>query len=702
MAQKESRMNDMRLQHMEQLGKTRSERPLPDNWRPLTEPELSILKANQNLSDNWSNLKVTEGFNPNLVSNCKFHGQVRIGRLTDRVIAYHSLILPVGLYSSTIVSCIIGDNVALHNLGYISNFIVEDCCMIFNINEMITTEHAKFGNGILMRGESEDNRIWLEIANENGGRKILPFVGLVPADAWLWSKFRDDAELMRRMKEMTDRIHNPGPGNFGRIGRESVIKNSRSLKDVMIGPHTYIKGANKLKNLTINSSAARSSQIGEGCELINGIIGYNCRVFYGVKAVRFVLCDNSRLKYGARLINTVLGPNSTVSCCEVLNSLIFGSHEQHHNSSFLCASVLKGQTNVASAATIGSNHNSRAPDGEIVADRGFWPGLAVSLKHNSRFAAFILIAKGSYPAELDIPLPFTLVSNSHDSKNLLLSPGYWFHHNMYALARNTAKAEARDEREEKFSEYDWLAPDTVDQMRLGLKIMESWAEEAAEVKDGAYPSGAVLLASKLNPVLYAAESYEVEASSRPVRILHAGRAWNDFHRLIRFYVVRTLLDTASPHTPAAPATSLDPWVNLGGQLSTRPRLAELISLIKSGEIQDWPSLHLHYRRLSQNYAIDKQSHALALLQEILGSSTAPEPSDITPALITEAIQTAAFILEGIRRSRLKDYQRHFRNITYDSPDERDAVIGPYRQDAFIQQAARNLSLLQDKLKIYLQ
>jgi len=695
-------MNDIHLQHMKQLGKTRSEHFLPDNWRPLTESELSVLKANHNHSDNWSNLEVAEGFNPNLVRNCNFCGEVRIGKLANRVIEYHSLILPVGLYSSTIVSSIIGDNVALHNLAYISNFIVEDCCMVFNVNEMVTTEYAKFGNGILMRGESEDNRIWLEIANENGGRKILPFVNLKPADAWLWSKFRDDAELMRRMKEMTDRIHNPEPGNFGRIGKESVIKNSRSLKDVMIGPHTYINGANKLKNLTISSSAVRPSQIGEGCELINGIIGYNCRVFFGVKAVRFVLCDNSRLKYGARLINTVLGPNSTISCCEVLNSLIFGSHEQHHNSSFLCASVLKGQTNVASAATIGSNHNSRAPDGEIVADRGFWSGLATSLKHNSRFAAFTLIAKGSYPAELDIPLPFTLVSNSHDSKNLLLSPGYWFHHNMYALARNTAKAETRSECEENFSEYDWLAPDTVDQMRLGLKIMESWAEEVAEVKDGTYPSGADLLASKPNPVLFASESYKIEASHRPVRILHAGRAWNDFHRLIRFYVVRTLLATDSPRIPTIPAVSFEPWVNLGGQLSTRPRLVELISQIKSGEIQDWSSLHRHYRRLSQNYAIDKQSHALALLQEILGSSTIPKPSNITPALITEALQTAAFILEGVRKSRLKDYQKHFRNITYDSSDERDAVLGPYHQDVFIQQAAHKLSVLRNKLKIHLQ
>ena len=99
---------------------------------------------------------------------------------------------------------------------------------------------------------------------------------------------------------------------------------------------------NKLKNLTIRSSVVEPTQIGEGCELVNGIIGFGCRVFYGVKAIRFVLGNNSSLKYGARLIHSVLGDNSTISCCEVLNNLVFPAHEQHHNNSFLIATLVMG------------------------------------------------------------------------------------------------------------------------------------------------------------------------------------------------------------------------------------------------------------------------------------------------------------------------------------------------------------------------
>ena len=224
---------------------------------------------------------------------------------------------------------------------------------------------------------------------------------------------------------MTNAVFTKRRGTYGSIGDGSVLKSNGVIKDVALGESSYVKGANKLKNLTINSREDARTQIGEGVELVNGIIGFGCKIFYGCKAVRFVMCDNSSLKYGARLIHSVLGENSTVSCCEILNNLIFPAHEQHHNTSFLIASLVKGQSNMAAGATVGSNHNSRAPDGEIEAGRGFWPGLCTSVKHSSRFASFCLLAKGDYRYELDIPFPFCLVDNDYKQDRLVLIPAYW-------------------------------------------------------------------------------------------------------------------------------------------------------------------------------------------------------------------------------------------------------------------------------------
>jgi hypothetical protein len=379
--------------------------PNGNEYRKLSALEIEVLVRNRNTSDDWNMIFVSAAFNPELVKNCKFFGLTRIGKLEPFYLEFHNLRLPVGLYNSTIISCDLGNNVCIENVNCLSHYIIGNDVMIANVNELASTATAKFGNGILFEGEDEKIRVWMEICNENGGRSVIPFDGMLPADAYLWSKFRDKEPLMQKFKEFTDSRFSKQRGRYGSIGDRTVIKNCSIIKDVLIGSDAYLKGANKLKNLTINSDENRSSQIGEGCELVNGIIGYGCRIFYGVKAVRFMMAAHSQLKYGARLLNSYLGHNSTISCCEVLNSLIFPAHEQHHNNSFLCASLLMGQSNMAAGATVGSNHNSRSADGELIAGRGFWPGLCVSLKHNSKFASFTILAKADFPAELNLPIP---------------------------------------------------------------------------------------------------------------------------------------------------------------------------------------------------------------------------------------------------------------------------------------------------------
>ena len=710
-------MSQVRITPLETIGDafpaaaTRPAPPRPyppgttaDDWRPLTAGEIAALGAGGNRADDWRNIEVSHDFNPERIRDCRFYGHVRIAAAAAICLEHNNLRLPAGLSHSTIIACDLGADIAVHNVAYMARMRIETHCILFEIDEIVTTGHAKFGNGVVMDGEDEAARIWLEIANENGGRKVLPFNGMLPADAWLWCKYRDDTRLMERFITMTAAVDPSTVGGFGVVGAGSVIKNSRTLKDVNIGPCTYIKGCNKLKNLTINSDEARATQIGEGCELVNGIIGYGCRVFYGVKAVRFILSDHSALKYGARLINAVLGPNSTISCCEVLNSLIFGAHEQHHNSSFLCASVLAGMSNMASAATVGSNHNSRAGDGEILADRGFWPGLSVSLKHNSRFAAFCLIAKGAYPNELHIPLPFCLVSNHEKSGALQLMPGYWFRYNMYALARNAAKTAARDQRtgERQQLEYHWLAPDTVDQMLTGRRILEHWAARSPQVASGEFPGGRALLESLDGPELFAGSPFAVESGNRPVRILYAGRAWRDYGRMIDLYAVQMLLSsgnadavsralsradqTRSSDGPAGIGQSgsapADPWVNIGGQLMRASALEELKTRVKSAQIADWPALHRAYHRIAADYEHQRIGHAAEVLAESRHAEVA--------SLLDEAVETARFIFQGIRESRRKDYENPFRNSVYDSRAERDAVLGPFEENAFIAEARREL------------
>ena len=592
------------------------------NFRQLTAHEIEILVKNDNSADSWNDIFVTDSFNPKLVKNNQFHGLIRIGDLENYYLEFHDIRQPVGIYNSQIISCDIGSNVSINNVNLLSHYIVRDEVILQNIHEMVTTSYAKFGNGIIKEGEEESLRVWIEVCNENGGRKIVPFNSMLPGDAWLWSRYRSREKLMNAFLEMTQREEDARRGFYGTVGTRSVLKHCRILKDVHVGSDAYIKGSNKLKNITINSNADSPTQIGEGVELVNGIVGFGCHIFYGVKAVRFIMDDYTNLKYGARLINSYLGSNSTISCCEVLNSLIFPGHEQHHNSSFLCASTIYGQSNMASGATIGSNHNSRGNDGEIIAGRGFWPGLCTSLKHNSLFASFNLLVKGSYPSEINNPLPFSLISNSEES--LIIIPAYWFAYNMYALARNSWKYKDRDKRiiKKQHLEFNYLAPDTINEMINALHHLRKWTEANELYIESSYSDPHQFL---LMENLMQLRADNIENGNRSVRIMKPSQAYSLYIDFIYYYAVSSIIN----HVEQT-GDSIDEiqslydscnevrvsWLNVGGQLIKEEKVIELLENIESGKIKCWSDVHDFYRKEEEYYSTEVLMNSLKALKEM--------------------------------------------------------------------------------------
>jgi hypothetical protein len=682
------------------------------HYRQLTAYEIEVLVRNRNTSDNWNNILVSNAFNPELVQNCKFYGLVRIGKLEPFYMEFKNLRRPVGFYNSTIISSDFGDNVVIDNVTYLSHYIIGNEVIIVNVNEAATTDYAKFGNGIVKEGEAEEIRIWLEICNENGGRKIMPFDGMLPGDAYLWTRFRNNPTLQNKFREFSTKKFDHRRGYYGTIGDRTVIKNCRILKDVNIGSDAYLKGANKIKNVTINSSAEAKTQIGEGCELVNGIIDHGCRIFYGVKAVRFFMASHSQLKYGARLINSYLGNNSTISCCEVLNSLIFPSHEQHHNNSFLCAALLNGQTNIAAGATIGSNHNSRGADGEMIAGRGFWPGLCVSLKHNSKFASFTILAKGDYPSELDIPIPFSLVSNDVHKNELVVMPGYWFQYNLYALARNSWKYVDRDKRENKIQniEFNYLAPDTINEIIKSLRIFErltglayvKGADNKIQINDDKVVStGRDLLesnASIVNELDILAEGFE--NNGRNVRLIKVLPCYNIFKDLVSYYAVHQLIEHINENNftsieqvqDSIPTKlSITTWMNIGGQLIPQLEIEKLLKNIQSNKIKGWHDVHAFYQQQGISYKQQKLFHALAALKEIHGINIKKVTEHVFINLLRRNIVIREWMVNQIHESRAKDYNSPFRKMVYESEEEMNTILGSLDANSFIKQERESLS-----------
>lgn len=694
--------------------------------RHLTSEEIEILEKNHNHNDDtsWSNFYVDakeNNFNPNLIHFSFFSGFIILGRLQDSILTYNDLHLQCGILHSRLRNVVTGDDFVIQNVSYMDNYRIGNRIILFNVQEICCTYHSKFGNGILKNGEPEEHRIWIGVANENDGRAILPFESMIPADAYLWSHYRDDNELLNRFKELTEYGNTGELNTYGFIDDDTIIKNSNIIKDTKIGKAAYIKGAFKLKNITILSSEEEPSQIGEGVEMVNGILGYGSRVFYQAIAVRFIIGRNCQIKYGARLLNSVLGDNSTISCCEVLNNLIFPFHEQHHNSSFLIATTIMGQSNIASGATIGSNHNSRSPDGEIFAKRGFWPGLCSDFKHNSRFASFTLVSKGSYQHELDIPYPFALVTPPDDGEEVIhIIPAWWFIYDMFAITRNNGKFKKRDKRITKVQciETDPLAPDTMQEIMNALeRIIGFTAEYLTKTNNEAIQDmkSPKELYQRSKDFLHQNPEADFQIfdpicqKKYGALIIKPVKAYKTYRKIVKYYATRTLMNYCKKLGFSTLTLELiekirelplyTEWENIGGQIIPSAKISELFELIKSHKINNWDEVHAFYKECESAYDEYKVSHALFLLEQLYSRPIEQFSSDLYRN-ITDDVSICAFdIYNSSFKSREKDYTDYYRNMTYRNKVEMENVLGPLSDNEFLRQLRKDTSEFVNDIKV---
>ncbi len=589
-------------------------------YRSLTASEIEQLERSGNSAEDWSAVQVADPFSVSCLHGNSFDGEVRLGVLQPGRVHDGDLSLREGIYNSVLANVTVGDHPAIHNVHMLSNYVVGDNVLLFNVDEMTCTADPKAV-------------AWLEPMNENGGRRILPFSGMTIGDAYMWARYRGRKRLMERLEQMTYAVLGTAEGRYGRVGDCCVIKNTKTLH-----------------NVSVRSKADDPSRI-EGCIVLSdGVVGYGCTLEHGVIAVRFLLGEHVHLEFGLRLNDTVVGDNSTLARCEVGNSIIFPAHEQHHNNSFLIAGLVMGQSNIAAGGTIGSNHNSRTADNEIAAGRGFWPGLCCSFKHSSRFASYCLLAKADYPAELDIKLPFALVNNNAAKDQLEVMPAYWWMYNMYAMDRNSKKFAKRDKRVVKAQniEFDNLAPDTAEEMLHGMELLRGWMK--ASTDGTVYADG-------------------MEKGKRRTVILKAKEGLKAYEDMLVFYAMKNL---ESGQCPEVSGQSEKDWVNIGGQLVARADMERLIADVESGALDSWKAVHERFNALWAAYPAQRRAHAYGVLCRLAGVEKLDER--LWQDYSKRFADIRNYVEEQKVESRRKDDVNPYRNMTYWDDDERAAVL----------------------------
>ena len=587
--------------------------------RRLTLNEIETLCASGCRATDWTALAVADGFDATKLFNCSFRGYVKLGKCE--------------IDNSTLRDCSVGSDCRVSHVRLLQGYNIGDGCELHNLGEL--------------SAPATNYRPQVAAMNENGGRTISLFRGMTVGDAYLWAKFRGNHELTAKLQYLSEKESEQKP--IGYIGERCTIKNCLCIRNVAVENGCVIENCTSVED---------------------GIIGRGCHVRNGVIAQRFLLGENVTLENGLRLIDSVVGDNSTLACCEVVSSMIFPAHEQHHNNSFLIAATVKGQSNIAAGATIGSNHNSRTADGEIVAGRGFWPGLCSSFKHSSKFASYCILAKGDYQYELNIALPFALVNNNMAKNQLEVMPAYWWMYNMYALRRNAVKYRQRDNRTAKRQhiEFDMFAPDTAEEIIAARKLIKLWTEEAYNPNLAGSGQQAADSGRCIEIV-----AQGMENSKRKVLLLKAGEAYKAYGDMLVYYAMSLLTSGNNRERPQYNALSYErekKWHNIGGQLVGESDLNRLFSSLKV--FSSWDDVHKMMDCFWSDYPEQKKLHAYQTLLDLYLCDKIDE--ELWQALLERYDKICEEIESQAVKTRQKDFSNPFRQATFDSDDEMHEVL----------------------------
>ena len=125
------------------------------------------------------------------------------------------------------------------------------------------------------------------------------------------------------------------------------------------------------------------------------------------------------------------------------------------------------------------------------------------------------------------------------------------------------------------------------------------------------------------------------------------------------------------------------WVNVGGLLMLKTQLIALIEKIKAEKLKNWDEIHNEYIEISKTIESKKASHALIILTKLLGQKIEKVTWN---ALIDDAINIRKYMESQVFLTKQKDYKSFFREITYETKEEMNAVLKKLEDNPVIKEA----------------
>jgi hypothetical protein len=638
-------------------------------YRPLTDKQVELLKAQGCTAEDWSTVLGTIDFVVDHIREVHFAGTVRLGRLAGRLTDDSGVSKVAGLYNAYLINCSVGDGVRVANVrSHIANYSIGQDAWIEDVGVMESRQQAAFGNGVAVNA-----------LNEAGGRAAVIFNELSAQFAYLQVACRSRPQVTERLQAMATAAAARARADHGVVGAGASIRSVGRIVDVAIGDAAMVYGTQLLENGTILSAVDAPTTIGAG-----------------VMARDFIIAEGSTVDDGALVVAVYIGQGCRVgkqfsaegslffANCEAYHgeavSIFAGPYTvTHHKSTLLIAGMFSFYN--AGSGTNQSNHMYKlGPVHEGKLERGSKTGSFSYMMWPCRVGPFSVVL-GKHTRTFDLgDFPFSHVEAKSDGR-CELAPGLYL--NAVGTLRDGAKWPARDRRKgtvrRDLIHFPVFSPLTAGRMLRGIEKLHKLEDntprsvktvtiDGAEVRRVLLRTGEKYYRAGLEMYLLGRIMSRIEAA----RSQYGG-------------------DLAASMAVAAEAVFSEDWIDLGGQLIPRARLDQLLQAIESGEIESADRLDRTLRAWHALYDRDEWAWISWASPKLLEIS----PAGMSPADAKDAArrwkQARTKFLNLILHDAAKEFDAATRTgFGLDGdPAARDedfvAVRGTFEENAFVRQ-----------------
>ncbi|WP_163320046.1 DUF4954 family protein [Dysgonomonas sp. 520] len=352
--------------------------------RKLTEKEIEQLKENYCYSDNWSLIEVKEGFSPEYVRSVNFSGIVSLGVFEKTFIREGGVPIHSGILRATLHNCSVGDNVYIADIrNYIANYDIEDNCFIQNVTTIVVSGKTSFGNGIKAA-----------VLDETGAREVTIHDKLSSHQAYVHALYRYKPDVINKLESVIDTYIQCKESDRGFIGRNTSIRDSRTIKNVRISENTIIEGATILENGSICGNKQASVRIGSDVIAEDFIIMSGSNVTNGAKLQRCFVGQGCKISSGFSAVDSLFFANCHMANGEAC-ALFAGPYTVSHHKPSLLIGCMFSFMNAGSGSNQSNHMYKRGPIHYGIGERG------LKLASNAYLAL---------PAKIG---PFTMVMGKH-------------------------------------------------------------------------------------------------------------------------------------------------------------------------------------------------------------------------------------------------------------------------------------------------